>query len=299
MPNSDAGNLAWGSHVCQFYRTPADLTDVLIPYFSAGLAGGHSCTWITSHPLTADDAKAALGAAVSDLQRYLATGQLAILSHDAWYVKEGTFDAGRVIDIWADALTSALARGYSGIRAAGNMSWLGPSQWRDFMAYERTIDGMIAKEPLTAICSYPLDACGAAEVQEVSGIHPTCLVKRRGAWEFVKNAALPPSRGALEAKDTHGAARQAIFTSTVEAVSGSFRVLISTDRRSEDYTADIRRESPKAMSSLPLPAGPVRATFRARTLAGVIAQCEEAIRAQAGAILNRGGLPRAEDTEDA
>ena len=40
------GDLPWGTHFCQFYRTRKDLLDILVPYFKAGppsrLAGGRT-----------------------------------------------------------------------------------------------------------------------------------------------------------------------------------------------------------------------------------------------------------------
>ena len=29
------GDIAWGTHMCQFYKTKQDLIDVLVPYFVA------------------------------------------------------------------------------------------------------------------------------------------------------------------------------------------------------------------------------------------------------------------------
>jgi hypothetical protein len=31
------GYIPWGTHFCQFYDTPEDLTSILVPYFKAGL----------------------------------------------------------------------------------------------------------------------------------------------------------------------------------------------------------------------------------------------------------------------
>ena len=35
------------SHVCQFYQTKDDLTDILVPYFKVGLENNEFCMWIT------------------------------------------------------------------------------------------------------------------------------------------------------------------------------------------------------------------------------------------------------------
>ncbi|MGZ5556010.1 MAG: MEDS domain-containing protein, partial [Candidatus Aminicenantales bacterium] len=45
------GDVSWGTHFCQFYRTAQDLLDILVPYFVAGLQNNEFCMWITSDPL--------------------------------------------------------------------------------------------------------------------------------------------------------------------------------------------------------------------------------------------------------
>jgi hypothetical protein len=53
------GDVPWGIHFCQFYRTKEDLADVLAPYYKAGLDNNESCLWITSYPLEVEEAKEA------------------------------------------------------------------------------------------------------------------------------------------------------------------------------------------------------------------------------------------------
>src|SRR5674476_5202 len=45
------GDVSWGTHICQFFDTKEDLTDILVPYFKAGLENNEFCLWITSQPL--------------------------------------------------------------------------------------------------------------------------------------------------------------------------------------------------------------------------------------------------------
>ena len=54
------GDVPWGTHFCQFYQDKQDLIDTLVPYFKAGLENNEFCMWITSEPLRAEEAKAAL-----------------------------------------------------------------------------------------------------------------------------------------------------------------------------------------------------------------------------------------------
>ena len=54
------GDTPWGTHFCQFYDSKQDLIDILVPYFKAGLENNEFCMWVTSKPLRAEEAKAAL-----------------------------------------------------------------------------------------------------------------------------------------------------------------------------------------------------------------------------------------------
>ena len=44
------GEMPWGTHLCLFYETKEDLTDILVPYFKAGLQNNEFCMWITCDP---------------------------------------------------------------------------------------------------------------------------------------------------------------------------------------------------------------------------------------------------------
>ncbi len=37
------GEVPWGTHFCLFYETVDDLSDILIPYFKAGLENNEFC----------------------------------------------------------------------------------------------------------------------------------------------------------------------------------------------------------------------------------------------------------------
>src|SRR3981081_1670870 len=95
---SVVGDVPWGTHFCYFYETKQDLLDILVPYFKTGLESKEFCLWIISNSelITVEEAKGALGRAVSDLDRYLAEGSIELVSHDQWFLKDGAFDFRRV-----------------------------------------------------------------------------------------------------------------------------------------------------------------------------------------------------------
>jgi len=63
------GDIHWGTHFCQFYQTRQDLTDILVPYFKAGLENNEFCIWVTADNLTAAEARKAMSKALPDLQQ--------------------------------------------------------------------------------------------------------------------------------------------------------------------------------------------------------------------------------------
>jgi hypothetical protein len=40
------GDVPWGTHLCQFYETKHDSSDILMPYFAGGLRSNEACMWM-------------------------------------------------------------------------------------------------------------------------------------------------------------------------------------------------------------------------------------------------------------
>jgi PAS domain S-box-containing protein len=180
--------VTWGAHLCQFYETKEDLSDILVPYFKAGLENNEFCMWVTSEPLNVEDAKSSLKKVVKDLDYYIEKGQIEILDYRQWYTKSGKFDAGEVLHGWVEKEQHALKEGFQGLRLTGNTLWLEREDWRNFTEYEAVVDNVIGKHRMIAICSYSLRACGASEVIDVISNHEFALIRQRGKWEVIQSA---------------------------------------------------------------------------------------------------------------
>jgi PAS domain S-box-containing protein len=181
------GNVPWGSHFCLFYETGEDLIDILVPYFKAGLKNNELCVWVTSEPLNEKKAKDALRGAISDFDRYLKTGQMEIIPHNQWYLKDGGFELQRVFNAWIDKIDKAVFAGFDGIRVMGNTAWLEAKDWKCFADYERQVDSAIDEHQILAICSYCLNKCGASEIIDVISSHGLALIRREGKWELIES----------------------------------------------------------------------------------------------------------------
>lgn len=177
----------WGTHFCQFYQTKNDLIDILVPYFKAGLENNEFCVWVTSKPLEVEEAKEAMQNAVENFDRYLDEGQIEIISYDAWYLKEDSFNSDRALNGWIKKLGDGLNRGYDGLRLSGNTFWLEQRDWNDFVNYENEIDAVISEYNMLALCTYCLDNCGANEIIDVVNNHQFTVIKRDGKWTLLES----------------------------------------------------------------------------------------------------------------
>jgi hypothetical protein len=139
------GDCAWGTHFCQFYQSAQDLTEILVPYFQAGLENNEACMWVTSPALTENQAESSLRTVASDFDSRRQKGQIEILPYSDWYLLGGAFDLDRVLNGWLRKLEEALSRGFDGLRLTGNTVWLEKKDWRAFTEYEEAINSVIGR----------------------------------------------------------------------------------------------------------------------------------------------------------
>ena len=191
------GDVPWGTHVCQFYGNKQDLLDILVPYFRQGLADNEFCMWMTSEPLKAAEAKAALRSVDPALDEYLRKGQMEVLDYTEWYTPTGQFDGDEVLKGWVEKQEEALVRGYEGLRLTGNTFWLEKRDWADFTAYEEAVNRVIGQYRMLAVCTYSLDKCGAPEIIDVVSNHRSALIKRAGRWRAIETSERARAEEAL------------------------------------------------------------------------------------------------------
>ena len=174
------GDMPWGAHMCIFYETSEDLLDTLVSYFEAELDSNGFCVWAVSDPITVEDAKNYLRRAIVNFDEHLSAGQIEILHGYEWYLKGDEFDLQRVAGKWREKLSSALAKGYEGMRVSGNAFWVGTKHWKEFCEYEQELDRALAGQKMIVLCTYPLHARRAVDLLDVGRVHQTCLARRNG-----------------------------------------------------------------------------------------------------------------------
>ncbi len=191
------GDVPWGTHFCQFYRTKQDLLDILVPYFKSGLENSEFCMWVTAEPVSAAQARQAMKRNMPDFEKYLARGQIEIIPYTDWYMRGGRFEENRVLQGWVDKVNQALAKGFAGLRLTGGTFWLEKRDWRSFAQYEATVNGVIGQYKMLAICTYSLEKCGSSELIDVIHTHQFALSRQEGKWDMIESAIYQQAKEAL------------------------------------------------------------------------------------------------------
>ena len=228
------GDTPWGTHFCLFYETKEDLLHTLVSYCKAGLESQEFCLWVVAEPLTEEEARHTLKQAVPDLNRYLADRSLEIVLARDWYLQGGTFDFKRVIGGWHEKLARASARGYAGVRVTGDTAWLQKKDWKDFCEYEEALNASIANQRLTVLCTYPLAACGAAEILDVARTHQFAIAERQGSWEVVETPELKQAKEEIKRLNEELEQRVVERTSQLTAVNEELRKEILERKSAEE-----------------------------------------------------------------
>lgn len=178
------GNLPWGSHICMFYETPQDLIDIEGLYFGAGLAAGEFCVCALSGPVDREAIIAGLRRSIPDFDRHLEGGHIEFMPGYKWRLRGDEIDPQRIARGWAAKLAEALAKGFTGMRAAGNALWIEDHPWKDFEEYEVELGRMMEGRRMIALCTYLLSATNSLDVLDVARAHHFAIARRHGRWEY-------------------------------------------------------------------------------------------------------------------
>jgi hypothetical protein len=181
---SSLGTVPWGDHSCVFFNSDEELFSLVVPYIKAGLEDNEFCMWITGEPVTEKEAFEALERVLPHAHQYLAHGQIEITPSRQWYLPSGKFDAQLVLDNWLSRAQRAEAKGFAGIRIAGNPVWLRSEEdWRQFKQYEESVHQRIRTERFLALCTYPTVIFQGKHIQDTLSTHNSAYVRTGDLWQ--------------------------------------------------------------------------------------------------------------------
>jgi two-component system, sensor histidine kinase PdtaS len=167
LPGMD--RVPFGMHACHFYSNLDQLVATLIPFFVAGQRGKERCLWIAAQPPSQREALQALRAEWDGIDDAAQSGALRMV--DAVPLKG--LDA---VHLYLEEEERALAEGYSGLRIAGDTSFLAPGGGAALIGYEQALTACFNRRRIVALCNYNLSQSGEQQMSEVIHAHDCAFV---------------------------------------------------------------------------------------------------------------------------
>ena len=162
-------------HQCLIHRRTSSRQDsILAAVIRQKLRQNYRCLYLNSAPMVTS-MRAALEAAGVDVLAETVQTKLHLTS-DRSHLIDGKFDVDRMITALEIGIEQALADGFDGFWATGDMSWeFGPE--RDFsrlMEYEWRLEETFRRYPqLSGICQYDAETLPDHVIREGLISHPT------------------------------------------------------------------------------------------------------------------------------
>jgi two-component system, chemotaxis family, sensor kinase Cph1 len=162
-----------GDHICALYADDRQLAEIVGPFLAERRRRGERC-WC----LPAGNEEALIGRALERegvrVAQETKRGALAILSSNAAYDVRGDFDPEETMRVFSDAIEQVLTDGFSGFRAAANMSWAlnltnGPER---LIEYEALLRSLFSTARATGLCLYDRNRMPLAVIDGALATHP-------------------------------------------------------------------------------------------------------------------------------
>lgn len=161
------------------------------------LSAGYRCLYLNSAPMVAG-MRSYLAASGMDVASEVAKGNL-VLSSDPANSANG-FDGGALLLKLENALDQALAEGYKGLWATGDITWeLGPDKdFSKLMAYEVGLEELFHRRPeLSGLCQYHKDTIPPYALRQALLTHSSVFINEtltRLNPHYLQNESAPTAR---------------------------------------------------------------------------------------------------------
>ncbi|GMW02198.1 MAG: hypothetical protein AMXMBFR84_33340 [Candidatus Hydrogenedentota bacterium] len=173
----ELAKLRKGDHLCPVHDNLMDQTSSAVAFIVAGLQSGERCLYVANDTPFEELVRrfAALGMNVAQETE---KGSLKILTKRDVYLREGKFDARRMLDYLAECESAAVADGYAGLRFQGEMTWaLDANVEGDrLIEYEAMLNEFLAKHRAVIACHYLRSRFDPALIHDLLVTHPLVAI---------------------------------------------------------------------------------------------------------------------------
>jgi PAS domain S-box-containing protein len=181
-----------GDHLCCLYETDKEHKAVLTPYMRFGLENNEKVFYIVDTH-TSDSVLDYLRDDGVQVESYLNSGQLVILTVNESYMKGGVFDPDSMINMLSEETEKALKEGYAALRVTGEMSWAlkGLPGSERLIEYEAKVNEFFPNHKALAICQYDMGLFQPEILLNVLLTHPIVVI---GTHIYENFYYMPPEK---------------------------------------------------------------------------------------------------------
>jgi DcmR-like sensory protein len=161
-----------GDHVCTLYTTPEQQLTAAIEYIRGGLSRGERCFYVCCEH-EPDQFRAALKQGGIDVEAEEARGAILLATKHDGHLEGGKFDPDKMIALLDKAVKDALAAGFTGLCAAGDMTWVldaVPGTER-LAEYEARLNRFYEASHALGLCLYNLKTMSPAAIDHCLATH--------------------------------------------------------------------------------------------------------------------------------
>jgi two-component system cell cycle sensor histidine kinase/response regulator CckA len=180
-----------GDHLCCLYEMEEEHQAVLTPFLRQGLERGEKALYIVD-VRTAESILGYLWGDGLEVEPYLESGQLSILTADDAYMQDGVFDPDGRIAFLRTEMEQALVEGYPALRITDEMTWAlrGLPGSEQLIEYEARLNEFFPGSKCLAMCQYDQRRFDPALLLDALRTHPIAVV----GTEFYENFYyIPPT----------------------------------------------------------------------------------------------------------
>jgi len=165
--------LRQGDHLCPVHDNLEGQTASAVAFIAAGLRNGERCLYVANDSPFEELAQkiTALGLNVA---QEIEKGSLTILTKHDVYLRDGKFDARKILDYLAECEAAAIADGYAGLRFQGEMTWALDANLEGdrLIEYEALLNEFLAKHRAVIACHYLRSRFNPALLHDLLVTHP-------------------------------------------------------------------------------------------------------------------------------
>jgi len=161
-------------HFALIYEDQVEQFETVVPFVREGLERGERCVYVADDNAV-DEVVDALRAGGVDVDAAMESGALSIHTEAETYRRTGEFDRDAMLSFWEETLAEATDDGFTGIRAAAEMTWALDADGTgldDLCEYEELLNPLYDGEDYAVLCQYNRQRFPAEVLHDVLSTHP-------------------------------------------------------------------------------------------------------------------------------